>query len=157
MSIGSAADAAMPKKGGMVCQPGRARAQGQKKGFLPKKSRSCPPQQTLQAHRPQQAMWMVHTPGASSVLSRACTEVTVGALGTLGPTPAMERPWTCGCLTGMSGAARPTSCQSREGNSREYTSACDLSDTRLQAQITHFTSDICCHGGRLEPGCLKFN
>lgn len=101
------------------------------------------------------------------------TGVTTGAVGTFGvttgavrtfrppkahhPTCATERPQICGCLTGTSGAAEPASFQNREGNSREHTSACDLSDTRLQAQITHFTSDICCHGGRLERGCLKFN
>lgn len=108
-----AANAATPREGGTVCQPGRSSAQGQRKGYLPRKSRNSLPQQTLQAHRPQQLVrWTMQTPAASSALSCACTEATVGAVGTFGfttdavgtfrplqnhhPTLAMERPWICG-------------------------------------------------------------
>lgn len=65
------------------------------------------------------------------------------------PTRVTLRLQLYGCLIGMP-SKKTASFQIRERNSRENTSACDLGDTSLQAQITYFTSDICCHGGRFE-------
>lgn len=94
---------------------------------------------------------------------RICTEVVTIAVATFGgpqtPTSAavlQQDPGFAGASLGYQAVLR-RSFQSWEGNSREYTSACDLGDTSLQAQITYFTSDICCHRGRFEWRCLKFS
>lgn len=158
----------MPREREAVYQPGRIRAQGQKQGYLPKKKQEISPPADPAGSQPL-------TAGDSEDAETRCRQRPEPYAGshaqrwpprqrgrpylpkTHQPTRVTARPQLCGGLIGMPGDAETASFQSREGNSREYTSACDLGDTSLQAQITYFTSDICCHGGRFERGCLKFN
>lgn len=149
-------NAAMPREREAVYQQGRTRAHGQKQGYLPKKCQETSPPGDPAGSQPLTAGDL----DGADTQCRQCpeprTEVATAAAGTFvplraqQPTHATARPQLCGHLIGMPGDAETASFQSGEGNSREYTSACDLGDTSRQAQITYFTSDICCHGGRFE-------